>query len=101
MDMPGNDTVTAAGTAVGVLTAIGTAIIWPARWMVGLIKAEEEARIAAVKELWIAVEDHRKEEVAYERRIEDKLSNIATKDDLARQTDQILAVLHIGKSVIK
>ena len=94
-DILSSETASTVAAATGVLATIAGAILFPIRWVQGVIKAERDERIKADDALRADIQRHRDEEVTYQQRTSDRLAEVATKADLHKQTDLLLRALEL------
>jgi hypothetical protein len=89
--------VATIATALGsAFLAAAAGIVFAAKWVISLVHEEKTERITAVKEIWTAIDTHRQDETDHERELALRLAGLATKEDLKRQTELILAAVTIS-----
>ena len=94
-DILSNETASTVAAATGVLATIAGAVVFPIRWVQGVIKTERDERIKADDALRADIQRHRDEEITYQQRTSDRLAEVATKADLRQQTDLLLGALQL------
>jgi hypothetical protein len=89
---------TIATAIVSTIIAAAGGVAFQVKWIVGLVRKEEEARAESEREIWKAIELHKKDETDHERAMASKIENLATKADLINQTTQLLEVFKLLKN---